>query len=160
MRPEEHEEAGRVTALAYREFMPGDGSWGEYAERLADVAGRAARTLVLVAVEDGRILGTTTLEVEERIEGGHPREPLRPEEAHMRMLGVAPDARGRGIGRALVEACIEAARSAGKSVLTLHTTEEMEAARRMYESLGFRRGPDTVWGDGFRLLAYELHLRP
>ncbi len=156
MRAEEYEEAGRVTRRAYEEF--GVDGWGDYGDRLADISGRAERTLVLVAVEDRRILGTATLEIDERIETAHPREPLGPAEAHIRMLGVDPDARGRGVGRALVRACIEEARRADKGLLTLHTTEEMKVAHRMYESLGFRRGPDKLFDDGFRLLAYELSL--
>jgi ribosomal protein S18 acetylase RimI-like enzyme len=156
VRPEEFEEAGRVTRLAYEEF--GAESWGDYARRLADVADRAERTLVLVAEEDGRILGTTTLELDARIEGGHPRDPLRPGEAHVRMLGVHPEARGRGIGRALMERSLEEARAQGKRSVTLNTTGDMVAARRMYESMGFRRLPDQVWPDGFRLMAYELSL--
>lgn len=156
VRPDEYPEAGRVTRLAYREF--GAESWGEYADRLADVAARAVRTLVLVAAEGDRILGTATLELDARIEGGHPREPLRPGEAHVRMLGVDPEARGRGIGRALMERCLGEARAHGKRFVTLNTTEDMTAARTMYESMGFRRLPDRVWPDGFRLMAYELSL--
>jgi hypothetical protein len=34
----------------------------------------------------------------------------------------------------------------------------MDAARRLYEAMGFRRGPDQVFDDGFRLLTYELAL--
>ena len=156
VRPEEHEEAGRVTADAYREF--GVDRWGDYGERLADVRARAGHAAVLVAVEDGRILGTATLEIERRIPGGHSRDPLGPDEAHIRMLGVDPDARGRGVGRALVEACIERAREAGKGRLTLNTTEQMGAAIAMYRSLGFEPRPDRVWPDGFRLLSFELRL--
>lgn len=157
VRPEEHEEAGRITRLAYEEF--GAEGWSDgYADRLADIAGRADRTTVLVAVEDGRILGTSTLELDGRVEGGYPRPPLRPGEAHVRMLGVAPDARGRGVGRALMEACIARARDAGKTFLSLHTTEEMTAARTMYADLGFRRMPDLTYPSGFTLLAYERAL--
>jgi GNAT superfamily N-acetyltransferase len=156
VRPEEHEEAGRVTLDAYREFGVDD--WGDYKDRIADIRGRADRTTVLVAVEDGRILGTATVELEDRVEGGHARQPLAPEEGHIRMLGVALDARGRGVGRALVTACIERARAAGKRRMTLHTTEAMHVAHRMYRSLGFERGPDAVWPDGFRLMAFELKL--
>lgn len=158
MTPEEYDEAGRVTMEAYREFFPPDGSWGDYPERLADVKGRAERALVLVAVEDGRVLGTTTLEIDGRIEAGRERDPLSPGEAHIRMLGVDPGARRRGVGRLLVEASIEEARRAGKSILTLNTTERMESAMKMYESMGFKRGPVRVFDDGFRLLSYELPL--
>lgn len=153
--PEEYEEAGAVTALAYREFVPpGESDWEGYLTEIADVAGRADRTTVLVAVDDGRILGTATLELDARI--GDLTEPLLPEEAHVRMVGVHPEARGRGIGRALMEACIEMTRAAGKTVLTLNTTERMKTARRMYESMGFQREPDRVFDDGFVLLSYRL----
>jgi ribosomal protein S18 acetylase RimI-like enzyme len=156
---EEYEEAGRVTALAYEEFaVPGDPSWDEYLRRLADIGPRAGRALVLVAVEEDRLLGTATLELDQRIDGGHERDPLPPGEAHIRMLGVDPGARHRGIGRRLVEGCIEESKRAGKQILTLGTTQKMVSAQKMYESLGFRRGPDQVFDDGFRLLTYELPL--
>lgn len=157
VRPEEYEEAGAVTALAYREFIrPGEEGWERYLGELADVAGRAQRALVLVAAEEGRILGTVTLELSGRVEEEH--EPLPPHEAHVRMLGVLPEARGRGAGRLLVEACIQEARAAGKSLLTLNTTPRMRAAQAMYESMGFARGPDRVFDDGFVLYSYSYSL--
>lgn len=159
VRPEEYREAGEVTALAYREFVrPGEQDWGDYLRELADVAGRAGRTLVLVAVEDGRVLGTATLELTGRVEAGHEREPLPPNEAHVRMVGVHPEARGLGVGRVLMEACITEARKAGKSLLTLNTTQRMRVAQSMYKGMGFRRGPDRVFDDGFVLLSYFLRL--
>jgi len=161
-RPDEYEEAGRITADAYREFArPGRG-WDDYLVRIADIADRARRTTIIVAVEDGEVLGTVTLELEGRTEeehdGGNEAEPLAPGEAHVRMLGVAPGARGRGIGRLLMDACIDWSRRAGKTLLTLNTTERMKAARAMYESMGFTPTPDEVFPDGFVLLGYELEL--
>lgn len=161
VRPEEYEEAGRVTALAYHEFAPpGNEAWADYLVRLADVRSRAERATVLVAVEDGAVLGTTTLELDQRIDAssGHEREPLAPGESHIRMLGVHPDVRGRGVGRRLMEASIDEARKAGKTLMTLNTTEKMIAAQHMYESLGFEGGPDVVFDDGFRMLSYSLTL--
>ena len=160
-RPDEYEEAGTVTADAYREFARPQSSWDEYMVRLADVADRAKRTTILVAVEDGRVLGTVTLELEDRTDAGRDGNesgPLEPGQAHVRMLGVAPEARGRGLGRLLMDACIEEARRAGKTVLTLNTTERMKVARAMYESMGFTRTDDVVFPDGFVLLSYELPL--
>ncbi len=169
VRPEEYEEAGSVTALAYSEFGPTTSAdpglrhrdpdgWSEYYERLANVAERAAVAEVFVAVEDGRILGTVTLELEERI--SDTRDPLGQQQAHIRMLGVDPSARRRGVARALMERCIDESRKAGKTLLTLNTTPSMQAAQRMYESLGFTRGPDEVHPDGFVLLYYSLPLSP
>jgi len=155
--PAEYEEAGRVTALAYREFVrPEDGDWNDYLDRIADVRDRAGRTVVLVAVEDGRILGSATLELEGRTEEGEP--PVPPDEAHLRMLGVHPDARRRGIARMLMDASVEEARRAGKRRLTLNTTRRMRAAQSMYEALGFERLDDRVFPDGFVLLGYEKRL--
>ncbi len=159
VRPEEHEEAGRITALAYDEFAPGSDSPNrDYRLRVADVATRARHAVVLAAVEDGGVLGTVTVELGDRIPGGHPRPPLEPDQANVRMLGVDPASRRRGIGRALMAATIEEARRAGKRRLTLETSEAMAAAQRLYESMGFERRPDKVWDDGFRLRVYELSI--
>ncbi|MEW6058853.1 MAG: GNAT family N-acetyltransferase [Actinomycetota bacterium] len=158
VRPEEYEEAGFATALAYREFArPEDSGWAEYLERIADVAARARRTCVLVAVEDERILGSVALELDRRTED-ESDEPLAPDEAHIRMLGVRPDARRRGVARLLVDSCLARAREAGKTRVTLHTTQRMTTARAMYEAMGFRRAPDRVFPDGFVLLGYEMDL--
>jgi len=156
--PDEHDETGRVTAEAYREFVrPGDDDWARYLDHIADVSDRAQRTVVLVAVDAGRILGSATLELEDRIEpDGDP--PLRPYEAAIRMLGVDPAARGRGIAKLLMAECESRARAAGRTLMTLHTTQRMRAAQRLYESLGYERGEDRVFPDGFVLLSYSRSL--
>lgn len=155
--PGEFAEAGSVTAEAYREFIrPGDSAWEEYLERIADVEGRADRTEILVAVEEGRILGSATLELVDRVadEG----RPLQPDEAHIRMLGVHPDVRRMGIARMIMAACERRAFDAGKRVISLHTTQRMAAAQAMYEALGFERQEDHVFPDGFVLLSYSKSL--
>jgi ribosomal protein S18 acetylase RimI-like enzyme len=149
---DEYAEAGTVTAEAYAEFAHGD-AWDAYLRSIADVDARATHATILVAVDDGRIVGSATLELTQRIEADEPT--LRPGEASIRMLGVAPGARRRGAARALMAACLDRARDAGKTVMTLHTTPPMEAAQRMYESLGFVRGKDRVFPDGFVLLSYR-----
>jgi len=151
--------AGRVTQAAWREFeRPEDPVWVGYFELLGDAAARAARALVLVAVEDGRVVGTATVELEATIEE---KGRLDSRQATFRMLAVEPAWRGRGIGRQLVEACIERACEAGKSVATLHTADEMVAATAIYRSLGFGRdsGADMTVAPGVTLRAYRLPLR-
>jgi ribosomal protein S18 acetylase RimI-like enzyme len=71
------------------------------------------------------------------------------------MLGVHPNVRRRGVARALMSACFERARHEGKTFMTLHTTERMRDAQRMYEALGFERLDDRVFPDGFVLLTYR-----
>jgi ribosomal protein S18 acetylase RimI-like enzyme len=158
VRPEEFDEAGRVTALAYEAFGRNASPNRDYLARVADVQTRSRHARVLAAFEGGRLLGTVTLELDDRVPGGHPRPALEPDQAHVRMLGVHPEAQRRGVGRRLMDACILEARQAGKRRMTLETTEAMAAAHRLYESMGFRRGPDLVFDDGFRLRTYELSL--
>jgi len=156
-RPEEYEETGRVTALAYREFADGD-SWDRYLELIADVGARADIALVLAAFEDGRVLGSATLELDRRIEDDDPALP--PEQAEIRMLGVDPGQRGRGVARAIIDACFAWAAKAGKTRMLLHTTQRMKSAQAMYVSLGFERLPDRVFPDGFVLLTYVRPIPP
>ncbi|HKP98910.1 MAG TPA: GNAT family N-acetyltransferase, partial [Actinomycetes bacterium] len=48
---------------------------------------------------------------------------------------------GLGVGRLLLEACLERAQAAGAPVICLHTAEFMPAAVAIYEAAGFRRDP-------------------
>ncbi len=156
--PEEYEAAGAVTALAYHEFaVEGDDGWSWYLEHLANVSGRASRTTVLVAVADGIVIGTATLELEGRIEPDRSR-PLDRDEAHIRMVGVHPDHRRRGIARRLVLECIAVSRQRGKRRLSLDTQPTMSAAQALYDSLGFRRGETREVDEGLILVRYELLL--
>ncbi len=77
-------------------------------------------------------------------------------DAYLEELYVVPERRRQGIGRALLEASIEAAREAGANHFELTTGETDKEARALYESRGFTNregGPD-----GPRMLYYELDL--
>lgn len=56
-----------------------------------------------------------------------------------RLLAVAPQARGLGIGRTLMQICIQRARDIGASALMVRTMPEMSAANRLCEQMGFTR---------------------
>lgn len=79
-------------------------------------------------------------------------------DTYLEELYVAPERRGEGIGRALLEETMDAARAAGATHIELTTGETDEAARALYESAGFTNlegGPD-----GPRMLYYERGLKP
>jgi ribosomal protein S18 acetylase RimI-like enzyme len=155
-RPDEYGRIGEITVAAYR----GVGETDEgYFPELRDVARRAALVPVLVAVDTGTglLLGAVTY-----VPGPGPyfEEGFGEDAAAFRMLAVADDARGRGAGRALVEACIERARRDGRAAIGMHTRPFMLAAQRLYASLGFERLPDADWefAPGEWLYAYRLTL--
>jgi ribosomal protein S18 acetylase RimI-like enzyme len=156
-RPADHAAVGELTVAAYR-AIPGHTPTRDYAARLRDVAGRAATARVVVAVEapDGPPLGTVTY-----VPGPGPlAEFSGAGECGMRMLAVAPAARGRGAGRALVEACIARAREDGRVRLVIHTTDTMTAAQALYRSVGFARRQELDFAaeDGLVLRCYALEL--
>jgi ribosomal protein S18 acetylase RimI-like enzyme len=72
-------------------------------------------------------------------------------EAHLQELYVVPTLRGGGIGRALLEATMAAAREAGATGIDLNTGATDTAARTLYESAGFtnleggRGGPSMLF---------------
>jgi len=159
-RSDEYAEIGRVTLSAWE---PGrrvdDPDWREFAQPILDVAGRAKVADVFVAVADGRIAGSVTLELTERIPDHHASPPLEPGEAHVRVLGVAPQFHRRGIATRLMEQCVIAAERAGKRLLTVNTSTENRVAQSLYLSLGFTRRADVVRG-GRRVASFVLPLDP
>ncbi|MFJ4469090.1 GNAT family N-acetyltransferase [Streptomyces sp. NPDC089424] len=159
--PAEYAALGEITAQAYLQdglldFGESDGYLGE----LRDVAKRAAAAQVLVAVAHERVLGGVTFVPS----GGPMADIAAPDEAEIRMLAVARQARGRGVGEALVRACVERARALdGCAGLVLSTQRTMHAAHRIYERLGFTRTPERDWNplpelDDITLLTYQLTL--
>jgi ribosomal protein S18 acetylase RimI-like enzyme len=109
-----------------------------YLANILDVRGRLADSDLLVAELDGEIVGTITYYPDASKEGWDWPAAW----AGIRAAGVVPQARGMGIGRRLVEACIARARAQKVEAICLHTAEFMEAAVIMYERIGFRRRPE------------------
>jgi GNAT superfamily N-acetyltransferase len=98
----------------------------------------------LVAEENGRLLGAVAFYRDASREGvGLPHEW-----AGMRALAVDLEARGRGIGRQLAEACVLWAWRIGRAVMSLHNAEFQTAARKLYLQMGFQRCPQYDFNVG------------
>jgi len=155
-RPAELAEIGDLRVAAYEAggFLSDASHYGETLRTL----GHDGRGQILAAVDEstGQILGTVMLQL-----WPHAEHVVRgPDEAEFRALAVAPGARGRGVGRALLRAVIDRARDAGVRQLLLSTQTTMLAAQHLYTEAGFRRLPERDWDPvpGFTLLAYGLEL--
>jgi ribosomal protein S18 acetylase RimI-like enzyme len=138
--PDEYDAIGALTYLAYEEAGILGADPG-YAHALRDARSRAAENELLVAIDDGRVVGSVTY-----CPHGSPHAEIsRPDEAEFRMLVVDPSVSGRGVGRALVAACEERARASGCHRLVLSVIAHNDKAARLYEHLGFTSAPERDW---------------
>ena len=138
--------AGQVTLRSYR---PGDMGWvverhgvlyGEeygwgalFEALVADIVAKFLRDFDVkrehcwIAERDGERVGSVFI-----VRAGDTI-------AKLRLLLIEPHARGRGLGKRLVEQCIAFAREAGYRKLVLWTHANLLAARAIYRKLGFRK---------------------
>ncbi len=94
------------------------------------------------------------------IPSGHPAFVFEKDWSYIRLLGVDPAHCGAGIGRRLTKMCVEEAQSKGERILALHTSEFQDAARHIYDSMGFRRMRelDPIYGKRYWLYLRRLDL--
>ena len=76
------------------------------------------------------------------ISSGNPTDIFQGDWSYLRMVGVDTAYGGNGIGRYLIQICIDYAKETGEKNVALHTSEFMEAARHIYENMGFHRIKD------------------
>lgn len=73
------------------------------------------------------------------VPSGKQHDIFEKEWAVIRFVTVNPAFGGQGIGRQLTEMCIEYAMKDNEKVIALHTSEMMNSARHIYESIGFKK---------------------
>ncbi len=111
--------------LAFQDFEAELGGLpGEYAE---------PRGALVLARVDGEVAGCCALRPADSAD--------YPNAAEMKRLYVRKPFRGFGLGRLLTEHILDQARLAGYSTVLLDTLDDMEAARALYEDLGFTEIP-------------------
>ena len=125
----------RTIFREYAQELKVDLRFQDFESELAMLPGDYAKprgTLILASV-NGQLAGCCAL------------RPLDtadyPNAAEMKRLYVRPAFRGLGLGRQLAQAALNAARQAGYTSLLLDTLDDMEAARELYEDLGFAEIP-------------------
>lgn len=111
--------------------------WLEYAESLRDSVHNPFVDRILVARDGEEILGS--LQLFTNSETAYNLPNLAIFSPIIRMLGVSPSARGKGVAQALLRESISYAREKGADHIYLHSTDLMADAIRLYEWLGFKR---------------------
>jgi predicted GNAT family N-acyltransferase len=109
-------EVEAALALRYRVFCEEQGVTVD-----ADQDGRDPEALHLVALDEGRLVGTCRLLFDDGI-------------ARLGRMAVEPDVRGRGVGAAILAAAEREARAARAERIRLHA---QTVARSLYERGGF-----------------------
>jgi putative acetyltransferase len=128
-------EAARALIREYAQSLGVDLCFQNIEEELAQLPGEYAepRGALFMAVIDGKPAGCVALRAFDAAD--------YPNAAEMKRLYVRDRFRGSGLGRELAEAALGAAREAGYSCVLLDTLDDMEAARGLYEDLGFHEIP-------------------
>jgi ribosomal protein S18 acetylase RimI-like enzyme len=166
LRPEECDALGQLLVDAYSglDGFPTPGQQPAYYEMLANIGSFATRpaTRVLVALTPAGALAGGGVYVADRAQDGSGgTASMVPNASGIRLLGVDPKFRRSGAGRALTQACIQLAREAGHDQVILHTTQAMQIAWGLYESLGFARSGDLDFSQqGLPVFGFRLKLRP
>ncbi len=128
-------QSAREIFSEYAGTLSVDLDFQDFDAELASLPGdyAAPRGALLLARVDGAIAGCCALRPMDSSD--------YPNAAEMKRLYVRKAFRGFGLGRQLSEAILDEARRAGYSSVLLDTLDEMEAARALYEDLGFEEIP-------------------
>lgn len=160
-RPSDRDAIEAVTLSAYQEYaivLPAQ--WEGYKQNILATLAAPGSAEQIVAEASRRLVGSVLLYPARSLltpPGGSSTALAWPE---IRLLAVTPLARGQGVGAALVLECLRRVRSAGATTLTLHTTDVMRAAMRLYHRLGFRRASELDFqpAPGIVAKGYRLDL--
>jgi ribosomal protein S18 acetylase RimI-like enzyme len=111
------------------------------------------QSTVFVCCDGNRIVGMAYF-----IPHGNPFMVFEADWSYIRIVGIDPGYSGKGIARTLTAMCIAMGKQTGESIIALHTSEFMDAARHIYESLGFvkLREIDPIFGKRYWLYILRL----
>lgn len=157
LRDYEPKDASAVNALVLRAFeplAPHIPDWPGFAKGLGAMVELAEHSQIILAEQGGRLVGAVGY-----VGPGQSKKAFfKPEWPIVRQLSVAPESRGHGIGRLLVEDCIRRARQDQAPLLALHTSHVMRDALELYASLGFEWQAELppMYGMSYGLYAKRL----
>lgn len=133
--PTDTDALNTLGVAAFEQFSEAYEDWPGFKAKISTMSSLAQGGEIIVAcAANARIIGAVAY-----IGPHQPKSSFFPVEwAIMRMLVVAPEARGQGVGRALAQECMERAQRDHAGVMGLHTSPIMSVALPMYLRMGFR----------------------
>jgi GNAT superfamily N-acetyltransferase len=142
----------RVALAAFAQYEQHYDDWPAFQVGVARMSYLADDADLMIAKRDGVVVGGIG-----HIAPGKPRDPIFPDDwSVIRMLVVAPEQRGLGVGRHLVAACLQRAAHAGAAVVGLHTSPIMADALALYTRIGFVRDCELPPINGVPYARYVL----
>lgn len=119
---------------------------------LADLAGRLSHPLnqTWSALSDGRIVGSVSID----------GETLGENRAHLRTFIIDDSVRGSGVGRQLLNRAVSFCDEQGFDETHLWTFKGLDAARHLYESVGFTLAEEQPGTQCGQLMTEQLFIRP
>ena len=151
-----------VTLSAYQQYaavMPPP-HWESYRRNILDTLSDVQPAEQIVAEQDEAVVGAVLLYPAGTVFSGPDGASVSLAWPEVRLLAVAPPARGQGIGKALMQECLRRAHQSRSAAITLHTSDMMEVAMHMYERIGFVRTPEFDFqpAPGVTIKGYRLSL--
>jgi len=131
--------AVRDTLAEFGAAKPGTAYYDEATDHLYELFSQTPCSAYFVAEVNGEVLGGG---------GIFPTQGLPANTVELVKLYLLPAARGRGVGKALITHCFEAARANGYARVYLETTDELTQAIPLYERLGFTYLPEPLGDSG------------
>lgn len=122
----------------------------EYYKMLANIGEVTAQphTELLIAIANDKLLGGVVYFSNMKYYGAGGIAKKQKNASGFRLLAVAPDARGLGVGKQLIDTCIAKAKAHQHKEVLIHSTKSMQIAWRMYERMGFKRAADLDFLQG------------
>ena len=147
-----------LTLLAYMQFRDilteeNVIEWQEYLGNENIYTELFKTAFCFVCEYNNKIIGSAFL-----IPQGNPYKWFDAHCAYIRLVAVHPAFEGKGIGRNLTQLCIDKAKDIGENTIALHTSEFQNAARHIYEKMGFVKikDLDLMFGKQYYLYTFQL----
>lgn len=143
-----------ISVAAYQEYANylTVGNWQKMQQSLSNVSLTAKTADFIVAKLEDDVVGAVAYYPLGR---SNPKF-FQSSWASLRLLAVAPNYRGKGIGRLLTQAGIERAKKDNAAGIGLYTSELMTTAQKMYGKLGFQCECELLPMLGLRYCLYLL----